>query len=840
MMIFALVFLFLFKLRFPRGTSVSRILERRYGRQGLLNFRQLDKVNLKLKKNECDLKFLQLCKAYEIVPRFLNFKLYNRGLLNSKLYKKWQFKLLNIEINSKKKSIQKLKRDLQNLGDKLYESVSIVDFYYLKSLILKNTSNAVVNIKRVHEKKLNNLGISNSIKSLDPEKVIFNLSNRILSTKEESLLAFGLNFKLPHFKVNYYKYFLSLEKLYSVLSKENQFNVQNQPTLKSCLHDVAQKLFYNFKPYKVFSPVFTKNDINILRNLAKDDSIIICRPDKGNGVVILNKDDYLNKMSTILNDRTKFRRVSTTNPLLHTLRVEDKINYQIRKLKTKGVILNELAPTLSASGTAPGIMYGLPKVHKEGAPLRPILSANNTTSYNLAKFLVSKLTPLTTNEYTLKNSYEFANYIKTIRNSNRLIMCSFDVESLFTNIPLCETIDIIISKLYPNQDSVYEGLSKAQFKDLLHVATHTSTFFFNGTLYEQIDGVAMGSPCGPTLANAFLCHYEKIWLDDCPTNFKPVAYKRYVDDTFLMFQDPSHVDQFLQYINNKHPNINFTKEVENDGALSFLDVQILKNLESGQLETSVYRKKTFTGLSSNFFSCEPLMYKINAIKTLVCRGYHLCSSFTNFHIENNFLVKFFHNNSYPKQLIFKEIKIFLNKLYHHDPSNITVPKKMIYISFPYFGYISEKLKNEIHLLVDKRFPHLNLRLAFRNDFSVGSLFRHKERLEPSLCSSLIYEYNCPLCNECYIGSTVRQYGCRISEHRGVSVRTNAPLGKQPNSAIYDHSFETGHRILTSSFKILDKCREASQLRTLEALYICRKIPTLNSGLPVELSVARLG
>ena len=102
-------------------------------------------------------------------------------------------------------------------------------------------------------------------------------------------------------------------------------------------------------------------------------------------------------------------------------------------------------------------MYGLPKIHKENIPLRPILSANNTSSYSLAKFLVTKLSSLTTNEFTLKNSYEFSNYIKTIRNPNNFTMCSFDIESLFTNIPLQETIDIIINKLYPNPNSLYEG-----------------------------------------------------------------------------------------------------------------------------------------------------------------------------------------------------------------------------------------------------------------------------------------------------------------------------------------------------------------------------------------------
>lgn len=208
-------------------------------------------------------------------------------------------------------------------------------------------------------------------------------------------------------------------------------------------------------------------------------------------------------------------------------------------------------------------------------------------------------------------------------------MCSFDIESLFTNIPLNETIEIILNQLYPNPNNIYEGFNKAQFKNLLQLATQTSSFFFDKVLYEQIDGVAMGSPCGPTLANAFLCYYEKVWLDECPNNFKPLIYKRYVDDTFLLFEDPSHVDQFLDFLNNKHPNIRFTKELENNGELSFLDVRVYKDANTGFLETSVYRKKTFTGLSSNFFSCEPVIYKINAIRTLVYRNFNICSSYIN-------------------------------------------------------------------------------------------------------------------------------------------------------------------------------------------------------------------
>ena len=204
-MLAALVILFILKIRFSRGTPISTVIQRRYGRQGIALFRRLEKTTLKLKKCECDLQFLSRCKAYETLPKFLYFKLYKKNLLNSKLYRKWQFKLLNIEINAKQRNIKRLKELKTKLSDDLRSLASFLDYYYLISFITKIIHETIVTIKRTHEKKLSNLGVNNSLKPLDPNKVIFNYSSRLLTPKEEGLLAFGLNFKLPHFKIDYFK-----------------------------------------------------------------------------------------------------------------------------------------------------------------------------------------------------------------------------------------------------------------------------------------------------------------------------------------------------------------------------------------------------------------------------------------------------------------------------------------------------------------------------------------------------------------------------------------------------------------------------------------------------------
>ena len=111
---------------------------------------------------------------------------------------------------------------------------------------------------------------------------------------------------------------------------------------------------------------------------------------------------------------------------------------------------------------------------------------------------------------------------------------------------------------------------------MLSLTTKESIILFDMEFYSQIDGVAMGSPLGPTLANVFLCHHEKKWLNDCPNNFKPVFYKRYVDVIFVLFKKSKHIQLFVNYMNSKQKNISFSYETEKDGVMPFLDVNIFR------------------------------------------------------------------------------------------------------------------------------------------------------------------------------------------------------------------------------------------------------------------------
>ena len=190
-------------------------------------------------------------------------------------------------------------------------------------------------------------------------------------------------------------------------------------------------------------------------------------------------------------------------------------------------------------------------------PSRPIMSAIKTPTYNLAKVIVPILELIATNMYTVKNTFEFAK--ETADQDPGLFMANLDVESLFTNIPLEETTSVCCDSLFRN-DAKVNNVNKIDFKNFLRAALQNNFFNFQGKIYKQIDGAAMGSPLVPTLANAFLCFHEQISLNECPDEFKPAYYRRYIDDIFVLFRSPDHLGKFKNYLNSKHRNIRFTCE----------------------------------------------------------------------------------------------------------------------------------------------------------------------------------------------------------------------------------------------------------------------------------------
>ena len=619
------------------------------------------------------------------------------------------------------------------------------------------------------------------------------------------------------------------------------FNFQD---VKTKLRNICHKYYQGFKPSKIFSSVFSKKDVELLKNWAADKTIVVSKPDKGRGVVILDRCKYVEKMS-VLSDATKFRLVSGSldKPALQSgsihkimLQVEDKVNRLLDKMKKLGMISKELYSDIFASGTVPGILYGLPKVHKLLVPLRPIFSACGTPTFKLAKFLVPLLAPLTVNEYTVKNSYQFAEDIRQLKTRDGMFMASFDVESLFTNIPVKETIDICMNSLFRNCDAV-AGIAKNCFRSMLEISVLNSYFIFDQKLYQQIDGVGMGLPLGPTFANAFLCHHEEKWLNNCPSEYRPLYFRRYVDDCFIIFQHQSHVNKFLDYLNGQHPKIKFTKETEVNDSISFLDVQVKR--KGNSFETSVYRKQTFTGLGTSFFSYIPMLIKKAIVKSAIFRAFRISSNYKLFDVEVKFLTSFFCNNGFPKRLIESLVKDFLQKRFTKSHVIISVKKLEKYFVLPFFGDQSMQMQRDVVSLLSKLYPYLTPRIVLRNQFTIKTFFRYKDRLPKANHSGVIYKYSCASCQASYVGSTYQRLFTRVAQHQGKSHRTGQMLSSPTASSIRDHALSCDTPFSTENFDILGTDSSFPDLRILESLYILRLRPQINdssSAYPLNVTV----
>ena len=200
--VMSLLLCMLWKLRCPRPPT--NILVTRYGRSALSTYRELEKTHQKVDKLELDVSFLHRCHEYNIIPKFLRFKIYDRNFNNTDTYRDWQKSLLEREIRIQTQKLNELKGKLIQLKDSFKNLVSYLDFWTFFMKIKEHTRHISDKIRTRHERKLRYLGIHPVVYD---ERSIFNYSSRLLNGREKRLLSLGLDFCIPFYKTDWLKHF---------------------------------------------------------------------------------------------------------------------------------------------------------------------------------------------------------------------------------------------------------------------------------------------------------------------------------------------------------------------------------------------------------------------------------------------------------------------------------------------------------------------------------------------------------------------------------------------------------------------------------------------------------
>ena len=439
-------------------------------------------------------------------------------------------------------------------------------------------------------------------------KWVINLSSRELQEDKSAVLPCGLNFAVAP-RVIPVPYIIAMVENGLRSAKVTQEIVD---ATRTTVVGVLQKTRL---PPRNLTPAESR----ALQTLQSDDDIVSVPADKGRATVVMDKLVFEHKVEDLLSDHCTYK-VLPRDP---TSSLEGQMNELLLTLKKSGVLPDKLYYRLRSSAGECPLLYGLPKVHKPDFPLRPIVSFVNSPTYYLSKHLVSLLAPLVGNSPThVNNSIQFVSFISMQTLGLNQVLVSFDVVSLFTNVPVDLACQITNNRLCGDSTlNDRTSLSINQVVTLLRFCLSATYLAYRGKFYQQTFGTAMGSPISVVVANLGMEDVEERALSSAP--HRPPFWKRYMDDVCTVV-DCDDVGGFCEHLNSIEPSINFTFELEQDHKLPFLDVEIFHHSNSS-LSTKVYRKTTHMDKYLQFDSHHPLAHKLAVTKTLYKRASTHCT-----------------------------------------------------------------------------------------------------------------------------------------------------------------------------------------------------------------------
>ena len=299
--------------------------------------------------------------------------------------------------------------------------------------------------------------------------------SRQLTHIETNLLIEGLNFSITSNTLSNKDIIATTEDAVKDLEKEEADTIRAKVSLT----------LQNSKPPK---DNLYKDERKALKELQTDTSTVILPADKGRSTVILNREDYLEICMDHINNGPY--QLLKKDP---TTKIKTKTLKQLKVLKDNEFIDNKLYYYLKPTDSPAPRFYDQPKIHKPGVPIRPIVSYSGSPLYNLGKYIANILKAYVKDKNNnAKNSTTFSNYVRNAPIEDDEIMVSFDVISLYTNIPIIDKLNII--KDYVHNDDQFTrktAIHQDKFLDLVHLVLTTTWYTFNSQFYQQTDNAML-------------------------------------------------------------------------------------------------------------------------------------------------------------------------------------------------------------------------------------------------------------------------------------------------------------------------------------------------------------
>lgn len=715
-------------------------------------------------------------------------------------------KILSMEISVTIKNLNRLLSHQSQIKDSLISSLPGDIWFEFSGRMHIAYNRTFYDIRRTQQRKFDSLLNSQTVKVQTRPHWFKNLSHTTVPTNVAEFLSLGPNFSIepPRKEVPILK----------IIAEVETASYENLPLSKSIVSNRVANLITNFINKEEFHTNQFQSLLNQSRKFLKENTdIMITKADKGNVTVCMDVSQYTQLSLNILSD-TEFYQPINRDP---TTTFQQKANKLIAQLKKDNMVTPEEAKQLMIYNSKPARFYGLPKIHKPQLSLRPIISSISCPNSKIAHLTTTILSKAYNkdNPYFINDSFQFAEFINNYELPYGYVLVSFDVVSLFSNIPLQLLIDSITEKW--SLISHHCKIPYFRFIQLVDFIFHSTYFTFNNQFYKQIYGTPMGSEVSPIAAQ----YVMDMVLDRCIAKlpFKIPFIKKYVDDIICAVPEQA-VAYTLYILNSFHPKIQFTVENETDFSVPFLDTLVIRR--DTVVITDWYTKPTSSGRYINYFSYHSHSMKVNVILNMKNRILKLSNP--EFHNKNlQKLYRIMIQNSYPTWLL-KKIIFGVPSRNPIDRRQITTepaPATVAYKSLPYYVGLSDRIAALFNQIPGIKFAYYNCK-------KIGDIYTSlKDKTPPLQQSDVVYSIKCKDCPKIYIGQTGRCLSARITSHRS-DIRLN-----KTTCQLSIHSNTSLHSPDYTSVKILDVEKHWKKRLFLEMVRISQADDPMNSRRDIE-------